>query len=220
MGIGQPEIITAKTSEDKQNVMRQFCYLCKLKLLFCCKECNKLLFTNSLIEKIIRLKTGKICFIIGDEDEKSEIMEKFAENIIIKPVLKVNDISDFQTVGINEVSCKSCKSSLGVKMKQTDDTQMFMLNKFVLKHDAMKYFCLQDLGIRPFDFSFKRETLKNLDKTAFETEEYINQSGHQIQKFFDLLGMQAKDFKEIETKKNDIEKLGDILKYLIDKNYI
>ena len=105
-------------------------------------------------------------------------------------------------------------------MKQTDDTQMFMLNKFVLKHDAMKYFCLQDLGIRPFDFSFKRETLKNLDKTAFETEEYINQSGHQIQKFFDLLGMQAKDFKEIETKKNDIEKLGDILKYLIDKNYI
>ena len=55
---------------------------------------------------------------------------------------------------------------------------------------------------------------------AFETEEYINKSGNQIQKFFDLLSSQVKDLKEIETKKKDIDKLSDILKYLIDKDYL
>ena len=217
---GQQEIITAKPIGDRHNAMRQFSFLCKYKLLFCCRQCNKLLMTNSLIEKILRLKIGKICFIVGDENDKSEIMEKFKSTIIIKPELKVNDDIEFQTVGINEVSCKSCNNPLGVRMKQTDDTQIFMLNKFVLRYDAMNYFCVQDLGIRPFIFTFKNESLKNLDKIAFETEEYINKSGHQIQKFFDLLSNQSKDFKEIETKKTDIEKLGDILKYLIDKKII
>ena len=59
-----------------------------------------------------------------------------------------------------------------------------------------------------------------MDQMAFETEEYINKSGNQIQKFFDLLSSQVKDLKEIETKKKDIDKLSDILKYLIDKDYL
>ena len=220
MEIGQQEKITAKPFEDKHNPMNQFTHLCKNKLLFCCRKCNKLLMTNSLIEKILRLKIGKICFIVDDDDENSESMQKFKSKILIKPELKVNDNSEFQTVGINEVSCKSCSNSLGVRMRQTDDTQIFMLNKFVLRYDSLNYFCLQDLGIKPFIFIYKNESMKNIDKTAFEIEEYINKSGNQIQKFFDLLGNQSKDFKEIETKKMDIEKLGDILKYLIDKKLI
>ena len=42
-------------------------------------------------------------------------------------------IEDFHTVGINEVICKKCKNLLGVRMKQTDETKIFMLDKFALK---------------------------------------------------------------------------------------
>ncbi len=105
-------------------------------------------------------------------------------------------------------------------MKQTDDTQIFMLNKIVLKIEALKFFIVEDLGIKPLHFFYKIEDLKNVDKEAMEIEEYINQSGNQIQKFFDLLSSQTKDLREIDSKKNDIDKLGDILKYLIDKGYI
>ena len=220
MEIGQQEKITAKPLVDKHNPMYQFSHLCKNKILFCCRKCNKLLMTNSLIGKILRLKIGKICFIVDDENENSESMQKFKSTIIIKPELKVNDNSEFQTVGINEVSCKSCNNSLGVRMRQTDETQIFMLNKFVLRYESLNYFLLEDLGIKPFLFVYKSESMKNVDKEAFKIEEYINKSGNQIQKFFDLLSNQSKDFKEIETKKTDIEKLGDILKYLIDKNLI
>ena len=105
-------------------------------------------------------------------------------------------------------------------MKQTDDTQIFMLDKIVLKERAMKYFAVEDIGIVPFYFNYKVVDIKKMDQMAFETEEYINKSGNQIQKFFDLLSSQVKDLKEIETKKKDIDKLSDILKYLIDKDYL
>ena len=105
-------------------------------------------------------------------------------------------------------------------MKQTDDTQIFMLNKIVLKQDAMKYFWLDEFGIKPFHFGSNLENIKSMDKLAIETEEYITKCGNIIQKFFDILSSQVKDLRDIEEKKNDFDKLGDILKYLIDKNYI
>ena len=214
------EIITAKTIEEKENGMRSFSYLCKRNLLLCCRKCNKILTTNALIEKILRLKTGKICFILGDKIEKSELMEKFQSSLIIQPELKVNQNADFNNVGINEIFCRNCKNLLGVKMRQTDDTQIFMINMIVLKHDAMIYFLLEEMGIKPFVFSFRTETMKNMDKLASETEEYIIKKGSQIQQLFELLSSQKKDLDEMETKKKDIDKLGDILKYLIDKKYI
>ena len=162
---------------------------------------------------LIHKSTGKICFILGDEKENSEL-------IIIEPKLKFNNYEDFHAVGLNEITCKNCKNSLGVRMKQTDDTQIFMLDKIVLKERAMKYFAVEDIGIVPFYFNYKVEDIKKMDQMAFETEEYINKSGNQIQKFFDLLSSQVKDLKEIETKKKDIDKLSDILKYLIDKDYL
>ena len=216
----QQEVIAPKLFEDRHNCMRQFCYLLKTNLLFCCKMCNKILTTNSIIEKILRLKTGTICFIIGDEDENSELMEKFKVSLFIKPELIINENLEFKTVGVNEIYCKNCKNKLGLRIKQTDDTQIFMLNKFILKYDSLKFFCVEELGIKPFHFMFKTETMKNMDKTAFEIEEYIHQSGQYIQKYFDLLTNQSQDFHGAEKFKNDIDKLGDIIKYLNDKNFI
>ena len=220
MEIPEQEKISSETLADKKNPMRAFSYLCKKKLLFCCIKCNKLLTTNAIIEKILRLRTGKICFILGDEKENSELFEKFKNLIIIEPKLKFNNYEDFHAVGLNEITCKNCKNSLGVRMKQTDDTQIFMLDRIVLKERAMKYFAVEDIGIVPFYFNYKVEDIKKMDQMAFETEDYINKSGNQIQKFFDLLSSQVKDLKEIETKKKDIDKLSDILKYLIDKDYL
>ena len=216
----EQEKISLKTLDDKHNNMRSYSYLCKMKILFCCKKCNKILTTNSLIEKILRLKTGKICFILGDDNEYSELFEKFKTLILIQQDFKINQNSEFSTVGVNEVYCKNCKNLLGLIMKQTDDTQIFMLNKIVLKQEAMKFFWLDEFGIKPFHFGSNLEGIKNMDKLAIETEEYITQKGYQIQKFFDAISSQVKDFRDIEEKKNDFDKLGDILKYLIDKDYI
>ena len=76
------------------------------------------------------------------------------------------------------------------------------------------------MGLKPFHFYYDLEDLKKMDKLAIETEKYITESGNQIHKYFELLSDQIKNTKEIERKKNDIDKLGDILKYLIDKNYL
>jgi len=217
---GQQEIITAKTFEDKHYGMRQFSNLCRNNLLICCKKCNNIITTNSIIEKLLRLKTGKICFIIGDDDEKSELMEQFKSSILLNGELKVNINSDLNTVGIYEIYCKNCKNPLGANVKQTDDTQIFMLNKYVLKHDSINFYLIEELGLEPYYFHFRNETIKKMDKEAMEIEEYIYQSGQQLQKFFELLSGQTKDIREIETRKTDLDKLGDILKYLIDKNFI
>ena len=216
----EQEKITSNSSDAEKIGMKHFSYLCKMNILFCCKTCNKLLTTNALIEKILRLKIGKIYFIIEDENENSELITKFKSLVIIKPELKINQISEFNTVGINDVYCRNCKNLLGLRMKQTDETQMFMLNKIILKIEALKFFVAEDFGIRPFHISYKLEEIKTTDKKAMEIEEYINQSGNQLQKFFDLLSSQTKDLRDSDSKKNDIDKLGDILKYLIDKGYI
>ena len=220
MELKEQEKITSNALEAEKIGMKTFNYLCKMNILFCCKTCSQLLTTNALIEKILRLKTGIIYFIIEEEDDNSELITKFKSLLFIKPELKINKNPEFSTVGINEVYCRNCKSLIGLKMKQTDDTQIFMLNKIVLKIEALKFFIVEDLGIKPLHFFYKIEDLKNVDKEAMEIEEYINQSGNQIQKFFDLLSSQTKDLREIDSKKNDIDKLGDILKYLIDKGYI
>ena len=220
MELKEQEKITSNALEAEKIAMKTFNYLCKMNILFCCKTCGQLLTTNALIEKILRLKTGRIYFIIEEEDDNSELITKFKSLLFIKPELKINKNPEFSTVGINEVYCRNCKSLIGLKMKQTDDTQIFMLNKIVLKIEALKFFIVEDLGIKPLHFFYKIEDLKNVDKEAMEIEEYINQSGNQIQKFFDLLSSQTKDLREIDSKKNDIDKLGDILKYLIDKGYI
>ena len=220
MELKEQEKITSNALEAEKICMKTFNYLCKMNILFCCKTCSQLLTTNALIEKILRLKTGRIYFIIEEEDDNSELITKFKSLLFIKPELKINKNPEFSTVGINEVYCRNCKSLIGLKMKQTDDTQIFMLNKIVLKIEALKFFIVEDLGIKPLHFFYKIEDLKNVDKEAMEIEEYINQSGNQIQKFFDLLSSQTKDLREIDSKKNDIDKLGDILKYLIDKGYI
>ena len=214
------EIITDKSTEQKENGMRSFGYLCKRNMIFCCKECDKIILTNALIEKILRLKTGKICFILKDEADKSELMEKFKSSIVIQSQLKVINNKEFNNVGINEVNCNRCNNLIGVRMKQTDDIQIFMLNTFVIKHDSMKYYMSEELGIKPYNFSFRTETIKNMDKKATETEEYILKGGQRIQQFFEMLSSQKNDINNFETKIKDLDKLGDILTYLIDKKYI
>ena len=215
------EIITEKTINNKEYKMREFSNLCRKDILFSCKKCCSILCDNQLIEKILRLINGKICFIIGDEDENSELMKEFKSSIVIKKTFSVNPNNcDFKTVGLNEIYCKNCNHLLGVKIKQTDDTQIFMLNKVLLRYESLKFFIISDFGIKPFQFHFKTETLKNMDKKSIELDEYIQKSGNYIQNFFDILSSQNKDFKELEKKKIEIDKLGEVFKYLIDKKYI
>ena len=215
------EIITEKTINNKEYKMREFSNLCRKDILFSCKKCFSILCNNQLIEKILRLINGKICFIIGDEDENSELMKEFKSSIVIKANFNVNPNNcDFKTVGLNEIYCKKCNHLLGVKIKQADDTQIFMLNKVLLRYESLKFFIISDFGIKPFQFHFKTETLKNMDKKSIELEEYIQKSGNYIQNFFDILSSQNKDIKEIEKKKVEIDKLGEVFKYLIDKKYI
>ena len=78
----------------------------------------------------------------------------------------------------------------------------------------------EELGIKPYNFSFRTETIKNMDKKATETEEYILKGGQRIQQFFEMLSSQKNDINNFETKIKDLDKLGDILTYLIDKKYI
>ena len=208
------EIITEKTINNKEYKMREFSNLCRKDILFSCKKCFSILCNNQLIEKILRLINGKICFIIGDEDENSELMKEFKSSIVIKANFNVNPNNcDFKTVGLNEIYCKKCNHLLGVKIKQADDTQIFMLNKVLLRYESLKFFIISEFGIKPFQFHFKTETLKNMDKKSIELEEYI-------QNFFDILSSQNKDIKELEKKKVEIDKLGEVFKYLIDKKYI
>ena len=215
------EIITQKTFNNKEYKMREFSNLCRKDILFSCKKCFSILCNNQLIEKILRLINGKICFIIGDEDEKSELMEEFESSIVIKKTFSVNPNNcDFKTIGLSEIYCKKCNHLLGVKIKQTDDTQIFMLNKVLLRYESLKFFIVSDFGIKPFQFHFKTETLKNMDKESIELDEYIQKSGNYIQNFFDILSSQNKDIKELEKKKVEIDKLGEVFKYLIDKKYI
>ena len=215
------EIITEKTINNKEYKMREFSNLCRKDILFSCKKCFSILCNNQLIEKILRLINGKICFIIGDEDEKSELMEEFESSIVIKKTFSVNPNNcDFKTIGLSEIYCKKCNHLLGVKIKQTDDTQIFMLNKVLLRYESLKFFIISDFGIKPFQFHFKTETLKNMDKESIELDEYIQKSGNYIQNFFDILSSQNKDIKELEKKKVEIDKLGEVFKYLIDKKYI
>ena len=200
------EIITEKTLHNKEYKMREFSNLCRKDILFSCKKCCTILCNNQLIEKILRLINGKICFIIGDEDENSQLMDEFKSNIAIKKYFSVNSNKfDLKTIGLNEIFCKKCNYLLGVKIKQTDDTQIFMLNKILLKYESLKFFIISDFGIKPFQFHFKAETLKNMDKESIEIDEYIQKSGNYIQNFFDILSSQNKDLKEIEKKKTDNE---------------
>jgi hypothetical protein len=59
-----------------------------------------------------------------------------------------------------------------------------------------------------------------MDQKSNEVEEYIQNSGTYLQKFFDMLSQQNKVSAEIEKKKIEIDKLGDVLKYLSDKKII
>jgi len=95
-----------------------------------------------------------------------------------------------------------------------------MLDKVLLRYESLKFFIISDFGIKPFQFHFKTETLKNMDKESIEIDEYIQKSGSYIQNFFDILSSQNKDLKELEKKKIEIDKLGEVFKYLIDKKYI
>ena len=216
------EVITEKTLNNKEYKMRQFSNLCKYNILLSCYKCFNILCHNSLIENILRLSNGRICFIIEDENEKNyELIENFISNLNIEKKIYINSKDkDFMSVGIKEVKCKKCGSSLGVKMKQTDDIQIFMLNRIILKCDSLKIFLLDDYGIMPFELHYRKETIKNMDKEALEIDEYIRERANYIQTFFDMLVKQNKDLKEIETTKKEIDKLGNVLKYLIDKNLI
>ena len=217
------EIITEKTLQNKEYKMRQFSKLCKDDILFSCNKCFQILCTNALIEKILRLSNGKICFILDEEqtNEEDDEMKNFKSTILIQKQMKVNPNNcDFKAVGFNEVLCKNCKNILGLKMKQTDDTQIFMLNKIILKFESLKFFILGNYGINTFQFYFKAETIKSMDKESLEIDKYIQKSGDYLQTFFDMLSSQNKALTEIEQKKIEIDKLGDVLKYLTDKKYI
>ena len=216
------EIITINTMNNKENKMRQFSALCKYDLLLACIQCSKILCSSSLIEKILRLSNGKICFIIEEQDEdNSELIKKFNETLFIqnKKIINQNK-EDFKAVGFKEIFCKKCKYSLGINVMQTDDIQKFMLNKILLKFDSIKFFTFGDFGIKPFNFYFRKETIKSIDNYALGIDEYIQKSGNYIQTFFDMLSSQNKEIKDMEKRKEEIDKLGNVLKYLIDKNYI
>ena len=216
------EIITINTKNNKEYKMRQFSALCKYDLLLCCNKCSKILCSSPLIDKILRLSNGKICFIIEEQDEdNSKIIEKFENTLFIQKTLFINQKDqDIKAVGINEIVCKKCNNSLGIKIKQSDDIQVFMLNKILLKYDSIKVFTFGDYGIKNFNFYFRKETIKRMDKDALEIDEYIQKSGNYIQTFFDMLSSQNKEIKDMEKRKDDIDKLGNVLKYLIDKKYI
>ena len=220
--ISNQEIITEKTLHNKEYKMREFSNLCRKDILFSCKKCFNILCNNILIDKILRLINGKICFIIGDEEnENSEMFEDFKSNILLKKDFNVNpNNSDIKNVGLNEVLCKKCNNAIGMKIKQADETQIFMLDKILLKYETLRFFIISDFGLKPFQFHFKAETIKNMDKKSIEIDEYIQKSGDSIQKFFDMISEQNKDLKEIEKKKIEIDKLGDVFKYLIDKKLI
>jgi hypothetical protein len=220
----EKEVITENTMKNKEYKMRQFSALCKHDIIISCKKCFKILCTNSLIEKILRLSNGKICFIIEEDvenNDKYELIEKFISNLFIEKKIYINpNDKDFKSVGIREVKCKKCNNALGVKIKQSDDTQIFMLNKIILKYDSLYLCILDNLGIKPFQFYFKKETIKSMDNEALKIDEYIQKSGNFIQNFFDMLAKQNNELKEMENRKVEIDKLGKVLKYLIDKNYI
>ena len=216
------EIITINTINNKDYKMRQFSALCKYDLLLCCNKCSQILCSSTLIDKILRLSSGKICFIMEDgEDGNSEMIEEFQKALFIENIIYLNPIkSDFKAVGVNEVFCKKCKNPLGLKMRTTDDVQIFMINRILLKLDFIKVFKLDDYGIKLFNFYFKKDTIKSMDKEAFEADEYIQKSGNYIQTYFDMLSSQNKEIKNMEKRKEEIDKLGNVLKYLVDKKYI
>ncbi len=216
------EIITKDTKNNKEYKMRQFSDLCKYDLLLCCSKCSKILCSSTLIEKLLRLNTGKICFIMEEENEEnSELIEDFTNNLTIKKLIYINQKNpDFKTVGVSEVLCKKCEYVLGVKMKTTDDIQIFMLNKILLKNDAIKVLSFGDFGLKNFNFYFKKETIRSMDKEAYDLDEYIQKSGNYIQSFFEILSAQCKIKQDLERRKDEIDKLGEVLRYLVDKNYV
>ena len=222
----EEEIITEKTLHNKEYKMRQFSKLCKDDILFSCNKCFQILCSNTLIENIIRLSNGKICFIMGEGEGKegeneSELMKNFKSTFIIQKFIKVNSNNcDFKAVGFNEIKCKKCENILGIKIIQTDDTQIFMLDKIILKFESLRFFILGNYGINDLQFFFKTETIKSMDKKSMEIEEYIQKTGNYLQKFFDMLSSQNKALKELDNKKIEIDKLGDVLKYLSDKKII
>ena len=222
----EEEIITEKTLHNKEYKMRQFSKLCKDNILFSCNKCFQILCSNTLIENIIRLSNGKICFIMGEGEGKegeneSELMKNFKSTFIIQKFIKVNSNNcDFKAVGFNEIKCKKCENILGIKIIQTDDTQIFMLDKIILKFESLRFFILGNYGINDLQFFFKTETIKSMDKKSMEIEEYIQKTGNYLQKFFDMLSSQNKALKELDNKKIEIDKLGDVLKYLSDKKII
>ena len=212
------EKISADIVKDKTNPIRVFGYICKKKLLFNCLKCNTLLTTNAIVDKVIRLKTGRISFILNDNN--ADIFNKFKMNVIIENKLEVNINPDFNNVGINKVLCKNCNYHLGIKIKQADESQFFMVNKIILKENAMQYFSIEDIGITPFCFQYNKEEVKELDHEYFELENYINNSVNRILGFFDLLDEQKSEINTNKKRLEDIQKLSDILTYLVNKNYI
>ena len=217
----EDEIITEKTIENSKYKMRQFSYLCSTDILLCCRKCFRILCSNGLIEKILRINTGYLYFIIEERnDENEELIKQFESNLDIDKKLLINvNNHDFKIGGFSQVFCK-CSNNLGIKVKQTDSAQIFMLNKIILKLESLSFFTLGDYGIKPLIFYFKKSTLKEMDSKAFEIDEYIKKSGECIQEFFEMLKNQNKEIKNKEKREEEIDKLGNVLKYLIDKKYI
>ena len=212
------EKITADITKDKLNPVRVFGYICKKNLLFHCIKCNHLLTSNAIVEKLLRLKNGRICFILNDND--IEIFNRFKNNIIIENILEINTNPDLYNVGINKVYCKYCKNQIGIKIKQTDETQFFMINKILLKENTMQYYSIENMGIKPFYFQYSSEEVKRMDRNAFELEQYINDSCNQLTEFLDLIKKKKNDLNDNKKRLEDIKKLSDILTYLVNKNYI
>ena len=120
----------------------------------------------------------------GKEGEnESELMKNFKSTFIIQKFIKVNSNNcDFKAVGFNEIKCKKCENILGIKIIQTDDTQIFMLDKIILKFESLRFFILGNYGINDLQFFFKTETIKSMDKKSMEIEEYIQKTGNYLQK--------------------------------------
>ena len=223
MDKNKKEVINSKTLEDKENKMRLLSYLCRQDILICCKKCFSTLCNNSLIDKILRLMTGKIYFILDDESstESSNIMAKFKSSINISRELNsIKDNTDLKAVGTIDVFCKKCKNLIGVKIMQSDETQLFMNNRFVLKMEELRFFILLGSDIKPLNIKIKPESLSYLDQKYSELDKYISKSGSTIQNFFDILTTQVKNIKDSDSKKEAVDKLGDVLKYLSDKQMI
>ena len=222
MSLEEKEILTTNTLNNKEYKMHQFSVLCKNDFLLICNKCSKILCSSSLIDKLLRLSTGNICFIIEEKkNNNSKLIENFEKIIYIenKNNVFIKD-KDFGLDVVRKIHCKNCNSFIGLKIILSDNTKKFMINRFLLKFSSVSLLEFDDLGIKSYNFNVNREEIKSIDSFALEIEKYVKKSRSFINNFYNNNNSQDNEFEEIEKSKRKIDKLDEMLQYLMNNNYI